>query len=334
MPEIVDAARLARQEQDIARLAQRFERLREAVAQTVVGQQQLIDALIMALLCRGHVLIEGVPGLAKTLTVNTLAAALDLDCRRIQFTPDLLPSDLIGTPIFHPASGEFRTRKGPVFTHMLLADEINRAPAKVQSALLEAMEEGQVTLGEETFSLPQPFLVMATQNPIEHEGTYPLPEAQVDRFLFKALVGYPSRAEEAQIVDRLSVADPPKPQPVLGVAEIDAAREAMRDIHLDPRIRDWMLDLVAATRDPQASGLTDLAALIEHGVSPRGSILLARTVRAHAFLQQRAYVVPDDVLSVLKPTLRHRLRLSYEADVERVNADEILQRLVEKIAAP
>jgi len=334
MPEIVDAAQLARQEQDIARLAQGFEQLREAVAQTVVGQQQLIDALIMALLCRGHVLIEGVPGLAKTLTVNTLAAALDLDCRRIQFTPDLLPSDLVGTPIFHPGSGEFRTRKGPVFTHMLLADEINRAPAKVQSALLEAMEEGQVTLGEETFPLPQPFLVMATQNPIEHEGTYPLPEAQVDRFLFKALVGYPSRAEEAQIVDRLSVAEPPRPQPVLGVAEIDAARAALRDIHLDPRIRDWMLDLVTATRDPQASGLPDLAALIEHGVSPRGSILLARTVRAHAFLQQRAYVVPDDVLSVLKPTLRHRLRLSYEADVERVSADEILQRLVEKIAAP
>jgi len=330
----ISSEHLAEQEQSIARLARSFEQLRAAVALTVVGQQELVECLIMALLCRGHVLIEGVPGLAKTLTVTTLSAALDLDCRRIQFTPDLLPSDLVGTPIYHPGSGEFRTRKGPVFTHMLLADEINRAPAKVQSALLEAMEEGQVTLGEETFALPQPFLVMATQNPIEHEGTYPLPEAQVDRFLFKALVDYPSRAEEAQIVDRLGVADPLRPLPVLGVAEIDAARAALRDIHLDARIRDWFLDLIAATRDPQAAGLAGLAPLIEHGVSPRGSILLARTVRAHAFLQQRAYVVPDDVLAVLKPTLRHRLRLSYEADVEKVGADEILQRLVEKIPAP
>ena len=334
MPKPVQAAQLEAQEQDIARLAQAFDLLRDAVATTVVGQHELVNCLIMALLCRGHVLIEGVPGLAKTLTVTTLSAALDLDCHRIQFTPDLLPSDLIGTPIFHPGSGEFRTRKGPVFTHMLLADEINRAPAKVQSALLEAMEEGQVTLGDETFPLPQPFMVMATQNPIEHEGTYPLPEAQVDRFLFKALIGYPSRTEEAAIIDRLSVDDPVRPQPVLGITELEAARTAVRDIHLDPRIRDWLLDIVAATREPTACGLPELAPLIEHGVSPRGSILLARTIRAHAFLQHRAYVVPDDLLSVLRPTLRHRLRLSYEADVDRVNADDILQRLLEKLPAP
>jgi len=334
VPKPIHAAQLEAQEQIITHLGQQFDRLRAAIATTVIGQHELIDCLIMGLLCRGHVLIEGVPGLAKTLTVTTLSAALDLHCRRIQFTPDLLPSDLIGTPIFHPGSGEFRTRKGPVFTQMLLADEINRAPAKVQSALLEAMEEGQVTLGEETFPLPQPFMVMATQNPIEHEGTYPLPEAQVDRFLFKALVDYPSRSEEAEIIDRLSVADPVRPQPVLGIAELEAARDAVRDIHLDVRIRDWLLDIVAATRDPASCGLAELAPLIEHGVSPRGSILLARTVRAHAFLQQRAYVVPDDLLSVLRPTLRHRLLLSYEADIDRVSADDILQRLITVLPPP
>jgi len=334
LPDQLTRQTFAETETQITELAAHFDRLRQAVREVIIGHDRLLDALVMAFLCRGHILIEGVPGLAKTLTATTLAAALDLSFKRVQFTPDLLPSDLVGTPIYHPASGQFRTRKGPIFANMVLADEINRAPAKVQSALLEAMQEQQVTLGEETHALPNPFLVMATQNPLEHEGTYPLPEAQIDRFLFKALVGYPSREDEALIVDRISIREPKPPAATLSIQEMMAAQEIVGRIHLDDRIRDYLLDIIAATRDPAAYGLDELASLIDHGVSPRGSIFLARAARARAFLQQRAYVVPDDILTVAPLVLRHRLLLSYEADVEGAAADELLQRIFDVIPAP
>ena len=334
MPDQLTAQTLSETETQITELAAHFDRLRQAVREVIIGHDRLLDALVMAFLCKGHILIEGVPGLAKTLTATTLAAALDLSFQRIQFTPDLLPSDLVGTPIYHPASGEFKTRKGPIFANMVLADEINRAPAKVQSALLEAMQEQQVTLGEDTHPLPNPFLVIATQNPLEHEGTYPLPEAQIDRFLFKALVTYPSREDEAEIVDRISVCEPTPPAATLSIQDLMAAQEMIGTIHLDDRIRDYLLDLVAATRDPTNFGLAELVPLIDHGVSPRGSIFLARAARARAFLQQRGYVVPDDILTVAPLVLRHRLLLSYEADVEGATADELLQRIFDAIPAP
>jgi len=304
------------------------------IGKVVVGQQPLLEALLIGLLCRGHVLIEGVPGLAKTLTVNTLAKSFALSFRRIQFTPDLLPSDLLGTPIFHPGRGEFETRKGPIFAHLVLADEINRAPAKVQSALLEAMEERQVTLGSETFPLPEPFIVLATQNPLEHEGTYPLPEAQVDRFMLKVLVDYPSRQEEESIVDRLAGALPAAVRAVVEPAVLAEAAEAVRTLHMAAAVRDYLLDLVAATRDPARFGLAEVASLIDHGVSPRGSIFLAQAARARAFLRHRPYVVPDDVLSVAPLALRHRLQLSYEAEAQGLTADAILQRLFDAVPAP
>ena len=334
MPDQLTRQTFEKSEAQITELSAHFDRLRQAVSDVIIGHDRLLDALVMAFLCKGHILIEGVPGLAKTLTATTLAAAMDLKFQRIQFTPDLLPSDLVGTPIYHPGSGEFKTRKGPVFANMVLADEINRAPAKVQSALLEAMQEQQVTLGEQTHPLPQPFMVMATQNPLEHEGTYPLPEAQIDRFLFKALVTYPDRADEARIVDRISISDPQPPAPTMSAEELTAAQDALGTVHLDDRIRDYLLDLVAATRNPEAFGLNELAPLIDHGVSPRGSIFLARAARARAFLQRRGYVVPDDVLTVAPLVLRHRLLLSYEADVEGAAADDLLQRIFDTVPIP
>ncbi|ALC17102.1 MoxR-like ATPase [Desulfuromonas soudanensis] len=303
------------------------------IARVVVGQRDLVEALLIGLLCRGHVLIEGVPGLAKTLTVNTLATALDLSFRRIQFTPDLLPADLVGTPIYHPGTGEFRTRKGPVFAHLVLADEINRAPAKVQSALLEAMEERQVTLGDETHPLPDPFLVLATQNPLEHEGTYPLPEAQLDRFMLKVVVGYPDRAEEEEILERHGNG-PADLQAVVGHAPLTEAMAAVRTLYLAAPVRDYLLDLVAATRNPAAFGLGEMETLIDHGVSPRGSIALAQAARARAFLRGRPYVVPDDVLSVAPMVLRHRLVPSYEAEARGISSDALLQRIFAAVPAP
>jgi len=308
--------------------------LGEEIAKAVVGQVSLVEGLLVGLLCGGHVLIEGVPGLAKTLTVKTLARALDLSFGRIQFTPDLLPSDLLGTLVYHPASGEFRTRKGPVFAHLILADEINRAPAKVQSALLEAMEEGQVTLGEESHPLPSPFLVLATQNPLEHEGTYPLPEAQVDRFMLKVLVGYPSRAQEETIVERLCASSPPSISAVVDIATLAEAREAVQGLYMAPAVLSYLLDIVEATRDPARFGLKDLSPLIDHGVSPRGSIFLARAARALAFMRHRPYVVPDDVLTVAPMVLRHRLLLSFEAEAQGVQPDEILQRIFDAVPSP
>jgi MoxR-like ATPase len=300
----------------------------------IVGQRSLLDRMMVALLCRGHLLVEGVPGLAKTLAVKTLGQVLGLQFSRIQFTPDLLPADLVGTLIFQQKTGEFVARKGPVFTNLLLADEINRAPAKVQSALLEAMQERQVTLGDATHPLPDPFLVFATQNPIEHEGTYPLPEAQVDRFLLKARVEYPKRDEERQILDRMMSGEVP---PVSRVLEADAIHrlcQRVRDVYLDERIRDYIVALVSATRRPRESGLTDIAHVIAFGASPRATLALSEAARAMAFLRGRGYVVPEDVKEIAHDVLRHRILLTYEAEAENVASENVVDRVLERVEVP
>jgi MoxR-like ATPase len=304
------------------------------VRKVIVGQRALIDRMMVALLCRGHLLVEGVPGLAKTLAVKTLGQVLGLQFSRIQFTPDLLPADLVGTLIFQQKTGEFVARKGPVFTNLLLADEINRAPAKVQSALLEAMQERQVTLGDTTHALPDPFLVFATQNPIEHEGTYPLPEAQVDRFLLKAKVDYPRRDEERQILDRMMSGEVP---PVARVLEADAVRrlsQRAREIHLDERIRDYIVALVSATRRPRESGLAEMAPVIAFGASPRATLALSEAARALAFLRGRGYVVPEDVKEIAHDVLRHRILLTYEAEAENVTTENVVDRVLERTEVP
>ncbi len=310
--------------------------LRERLESSIVGQSVLIERLIVALLAGGHVLIEGVPGLAKTRAVRALARALDLPYRRIQFTPDLLPADLTGTQIYHPASGEFDARPGPIVTSVLLADEINRAPAKVQSALLEAMQEGQVTIGDRTIALPDPFWVLATQNPIEHEGTYPLPEAQLDRFLLKLTVGYPDRDAELAMIDlpdtseRSTAAQLP---PLLGPAEVRALRARAASIHVAPAIKSYIVDLVRATRDPAAQGL-GLAPLIELGASPRATLALVRAAKAHALISGRDYVTPHDVKSLAPDVLRHRIVASYEADAEGLTSDDLLKRILDHLRVP
>ncbi|AMV72835.1 AAA family ATPase [Desulfuromonas carbonis] len=334
MPIPTPSQQVTDKERDITRLSAFVEPLFHEMGKQIVGQRELVEALLIGLLSSGHVLIEGLPGLAKTRTVKTLASALALDSGRIQFTPDLLPSDLLGAPVYHPGSGAFSVRRGPIFTHLLLADEINRAPAKVQSALLEAMEEQQVTIGDESLPLPEPFLVLATQNPLDHEGTYPLPEAQLDRFMLKALVGYPSRREEEEILATIEEASCRPVLPVLAAAELAAARAAVREIFLAPSLRGYILDLVAATRNPATSGLAELAPFLEHGVSPRGAIFLARAARAHAFLAHRSYVVPDDILKVLPLVFRHRLVLSFQAVAEGVDADQLLERVACHIPPP
>jgi MoxR-like ATPase len=305
---------------------------------SVVGQRPLLERLVIALLSGGHVLIEGVPGLAKTRAVRALARALDLPFRRIQFTPDLLPADLTGTQVFRPATGTFDVRPGPIVTSVLLADEINRAPAKVQSALLEAMQEGQITVGDETVLLPPTFWVLATQNPIEHEGTYPLPEAQLDRFLMKLTVDYPDRASELTMLDLPDVAGgtseaaAPGP-PLYGPADVLAFRGRASAVRVAPAIKEYVVDLVRATRDPGRYGL-DLAPLLELGASPRATIALVRAARAHAFLRGRDYVTPHDVKSLARDVLRHRILISYEADAEGLAADDILGRLLDSIPVP
>jgi len=309
-------------------------RLREEIAQVVVGQRYLVDRLLIGLLTGGHVLLEGVPGLAKTLSVKTLAQAIDASFRRIQFTPDLLPADLIGTLVYNPREGTFTTKRGPVFAQLVLADEINRAPAKVQSALLEAMQERQVTIGDETHALPDPFLVLATQNPIEQEGTYPLPEAQVDRFLMKLRITYPSREEERQILDRMATtAELPRVAPVIGPADIAAARRLVDQIYVDDKIKEYIVDVVFATRDPAAAKL-DLAPLIEYGASPRATIALTLAAKAHAFLEGRGYVTPQDVKTIGPDVLRHRVVVTYEAEAEDVDADEVVRRVFDGIPVP
>ena len=309
--------------------------LLETVGRVVVGQPQMVERLLIGLLTGGHVLLEGVPGLAKTLTVSTLAAAVEARFQRIQFTPDLLPADLLGTLVYNQAEANFLVKKGPIFANVVLADEVNRAPAKVQSALLEAMQERQVTIGEVTYPLPRPFLVLATQNPIEQEGTYPLPEAQVDRFMLKTVVGYPSRDEELEIMRRMSHATAlPETQPVVTPAEILAAREVVGQVYVDGRVEEYVVDLVLATRDPKARGVSGLEGLVATGASPRASIALALAARAHAFLQGRAYVTPDDVRALALDVLRHRVAVTYEAEAEEVGSEHVVRRVLEAVPVP
>ncbi len=307
--------------------------LEEEISKVLVGQRDLLDRLLIGLLADGHILVEGVPGLAKTTAVKTLAAAISTTFQRIQFTPDLLPADLIGTRIYLPKTGDFTTRKGPLFANIILADEINRAPAKVQSALLEAMQERQVTIGEETFTLPRPFLVMATQNPIEQEGTYPLPEAQVDRFMLKITITYPSREEEREIVRRFAGRPEQTVRPVLSPEEILDLKEVTTKIYLDERLSDYIVDLVQATRTPEDHGLA-LGSMIQYGASPRASIYLNLAARAHAFLRGRGYATPEDIKSVAHDVLRHRVILSYEAEAEEITSDEVIRQILDKVEVP
>jgi len=304
------------------------------LGRVIVGQRALLERLLIGLLADGHVLLEGVPGLAKTLAVRTLAAIVSGGFRRIQFTPDLLPADLIGTQIYNQRSGEFTVQKGPIFTNILLADEINRAPAKVQSALLEAMQEKQVTIGGQSLPLPDLFLVLATQNPIEHEGTYPLPEAQVDRFMFKLVVTYPKRDEEREVLDRMTAGPEPTAAPVLDAARVLHARRLVQDLYVDDRVKEYVLDVIGATRDPGAVGLTDLRPLVEYGASPRAGIFLVRAAKAHAFLAGRGYVTPEDVKALALDTLRHRVILTYRADADGVTPDILLERLLGAVRVP
>ncbi|MDE6801145.1 MAG: AAA family ATPase [Muribaculaceae bacterium] len=302
--------------------------------QTIVGQKHLVESLLVALLANGHVLLEGVPGLAKTLAIKTLAQLIDAKYSRIQFTPDLLPADVIGTMIYSVQKEQFQVKRGPIFANFVLADEINRAPAKVQSALLEAMQERQVTIGDHTFPLDEPFLVMATQNPIEQEGTYPLPEAQVDRFLMKVIIGYPTREEEQIIVRQNIARQYTKIQALLKPQEIIDAQKVVEEIYLDEKIERYIVDIVFATRFPGDYGLSDLKDIISFGASPRASISLAKASRAYAFLNQRGYVIPEDVRAVCHDVMRHRIGLTYEAEANNITTDEIISRIINKIEVP
>jgi MoxR-like ATPase len=304
------------------------------VGKVIVGQQQMIERILVGLLSGGHVLLEGVPGLAKTLTVRTVCDAISAKFARVQFTPDLLPADLIGTVIYDQKTGEFTSKLGPIFANLVLADEINRAPAKVQSALLEAMQERQVTIGDRTYPLPDPFIVMATQNPIEQEGTYPLPEAQVDRFMLMVRVGYPTREEERSVMDRMTAPLATKAISKTSPAALLEARKVVRDVYMDDRVKDYIVDVVFATREPEKRGLKDLAPLIEYGASPRASIALNLAARAHAFLRHRGYVTPEDVKAIGPDVLRHRVVLSYEAEAEEVTAEDIVRRVFEVVEVP
>jgi MoxR-like ATPase len=304
------------------------------VERVLVGQRRLIDRLLIGLLTDGHILLEGVPGLAKTLAVRTVAGALDLHFSRIQFTPDLLPADVLGTQVYNPRSGDFTVKKGPVFSNLVLADEINRAPAKVQSALLEAMQERQVTIGESSHALPHPFLVLATQNPIEQEGTYPLPEAQVDRFMLKVLLNYPSKADELEILNRMAAVEPDlHVSPVLTPDDLAGLRRTIDGIFLSELVKGYVLDVVRATRAPTEYGL-ELAGYLQYGASPRATLFLARAARAEAFLKGRGYVTPEDVKSIGPDVLRHRLLLSYEAEAEELKPDDLIERLFSQIPVP
>jgi MoxR-like ATPase len=309
------------------------ESLLSEVRKAIVGQRYLLDRLLIGVLTGGHVLVEGVPGLAKTLAIRSFASAINATFRRIQFTPDLLPADLLGTLIFNPREGTFTPRKGPIFAQVVLADEINRAPAKVQSALLESMQERQVTIGDTTYPLPEPFLVMATQNPIEQEGTYPLPEAQIDRFMLKLKVDYPSREEEREILERVAIQRPQPVNRVVDAADILESRRAASMVYVDDRIKDYIVSLVVATRKPKEYGL-DIGTLIEFGASPRATIYLTIAAQAHAFIRGRGYVTPEDVKTIGPDVLRHRVILSYEAEAEDVTADEIVRRVFDAVPVP
>ncbi len=304
------------------------------VGKVIVGQQYMVDRILIGLLAGGHVLLEGVPGLAKTLTVKTICDAIDAKFSRIQFTPDLLPADLIGTVIYNQNKGEFTSKLGPVFANLVLADEINRAPAKVQSALLEAMQERQVTIGEASYPLPDPFVVMATQNPIEQEGTYALPEAQIDRFMLMVRVGYPSRDEERALMDRMTQKTVASAKPTTSPEQLNSARRTVKDVYVDDRVKDYIVDVVFATREPGQKGMKELGPLIEYGASPRASIALNLCARAHAFLRHRGYVTPEDVKAVGPDVLRHRMVLSYEAEAEEVTAEDVVRRVFEVVEVP
>ena len=326
---------------DISAVAQRIkeetvqlDRLLQELDRVIVGQRYMVERILIGLLSNGHVLLEGVPGLAKTLTVSTLARVIRASFKRLQFTPDLLPADLTGTLIFNQRTGEFVPKKGPIFANIILADEVNRAPAKVQSALLEAMQERQVTIGDHTYPLDDPFLVLATQNPIEQEGTYPLPEAQIDRFMMKVKVGYPSKEEERQILDRMI--DDPKidVQSLITPEDIRRLREATQMVYTDDKIKDYVVDLVHATRFPDEAGIEDMAELIDYGSSPRATLYLARAARAHAFIRSRGYVTPEDVKAVAPDVLRHRIATTYEAEAEEIDSDDLVRRLLDSVEVP
>ncbi len=317
---------------DLVRQESAFvERLTNEVGRAIVGQRDMLERILIGLLADGHVLLEGVPGLAKTLTVRSLAAALKLDFQRIQFTPDLLPADLVGTQIYRPQTADFVMKRGPVFANIVLADEINRAPAKVQSALLEAMQERQVTIGDETLRLPSPFLVLATQNPIEQEGTYPLPEAQVDRFMLKVKVDYPSLDEEREILSRMTSGVPAVLEPVITPEDLERVKGVVQQIYMDAEIKEYILRIVFATRQPEAFGLEELRPLIDFGASPRATIFLAQAARCHAFLRHRGFVAPEDVKAIGQDVLRHRVSLTYEAEAEEVSSEEVIQRIFDQI---
>lgn len=312
-----------------------FQQLKQELSKVIVGQHQMVDRLLIALLSDGHILLEGVPGLAKTLTIKSLADAIDVSFNRIQFTPDLLPADVTGTMIYQQKNDQFIVKKGPVFSNFVLADEINRAPAKVQSALLEAMQERQITIGEETYPLPAPFLVLATQNPIEQEGTYPLPEAQVDRFLMKVILTYPTREEEKLILrSNVRPEGLAKPTKMMSPQDIAKARALVKEVYIDEKIENYIIDLVFATREPQRYGLEKLKNMIVHGCSPRASINLAIAAKAYAFLQGRAFVIPDDVKEIAHDVMAHRLGLSYEAEAENLSARDILNKIIQRVEVP
>jgi MoxR-like ATPase len=326
---------------DIRALTERVQResafvetLNQEVSKVIVGQRLMLERVLVGLLCHGHVLLEGVPGLAKTLTVRTLAETIETSFQRIQFTPDLLPADVVGTQVYDQATGQFSVKRGPIFANVILADEINRAPAKVQAALLEAMQEKQVTIGGTTFKLEEPFLVLATQNPIEQEGTYPLPEAQVDRFMLKLRVGYPTRDEEKEVMRRMAGGQHIAVHAVARPEQILEARRHIAELYMDERIVDYIVDIVHATRSPLESGLKDLAPLIEFGASPRATIALAQASRAHAFLRGRTFVTPDDVKAIAVDVLRHRVIITYEAEAEEVTSEQIVKRVLEAIDSP
>ncbi len=327
---------LASQTNKIAAQADLVTKIREEVGKVIVGQEKLIDRLILALVTDGHILLEGVPGLAKTLSVNTLAKALGLDFKRISFTPDLLPADVVGTLVYSPKTGEFTPKKGPVFTNLLLADEINRAPAKVQSALLESMQERQVTIGDETYRLPHPFLVLATQNPIEQEGTYPLPEAQVDRFMFKCLVETPSKSDERRIMERFAQgAKVPEASTIATPDAIAALRDTLKEVYCDEKVGDYILDIVFATREPdKVKGLEALKEQIQVGASPRATLALNKAARANALVHGRAYATPQDVKEIVHDVLRHRILLTYEAEAENINSDNVIDKILSVIPVP
>ena len=318
----------------VAENADLVHRLNAELGKAIIGQQEMLSRLLVGVLTNGHILLEGVPGLAKTTAINALAQALDTKFQRIQFTPDLLPADLLGTMIYVPAEANFKTRKGPIFANFVLADEINRAPSKVQSALLEAMQERQVTIGDDTFPLEKPFLVMATQNPIEQEGTYPLPEAQVDRFMLKVCITYPQPDEERKVLDMALDETTRSIQPVLSTADIFSMQDVIKLIYMDDQIKDYILSLVSATRQPDVAGLTDLVPLIDFGASPRATIFLGKGARAIAFLNGRGYVTPQDVKDIAHDVLRHRVILTYEAEAEQMASDDVITKILETVPVP